>query len=224
MSGGEVGIHHHVVEFAGKFFNLDTLMMTWLVMAIVLLIAFLATRTLGKGKMPGNKCQNSIELLYEYVSDTVKENLDEFAPQFVSLIFTMFLFIFVSNMLGLIPGLASPTNDLNTTSGLALFVIILVFFMGFKVQGLGYLRHYITPYPVLLPLNIIEDVTKPLTLALRLFGNILAGEFMLQILYLFVPWFVPLIWLAFCVFIGSVQAFLFSMLTLAYVSMAIRPH
>ena len=103
-----------------------------------------------------------------------------------SLLFTFFLFIFVGNELGLLPTLhavTSPTADINTTAALALCSSFIVWGMGIKVKGLSYFNHFLQPYKAMLVLNIFEEIAKPITLAFRLFGNIVAGEILLEILY-----------------------------------------
>jgi len=220
--GGEIGVHHKVVEWAGMTFHWDTLLMTWLAMAIVLIIGFLATR--GLSMVPRNKWQNALEIVYEFLNGSVKENLGNLAHRYIGLIYTLFLFLVVSNMLGLIPRLTSPTNDLNTTLGLALFVLIVIHGSGVRYRGAGgYIKHAFFEHGIIMtPISIIEEIAKPLTLSFRLFGNILAGEILLMVLLLLVPWIVPSAWLAFSVFVGFVQAYLFSMLTLAYISLAVK--
>ncbi len=141
---------------------------------------------------------------------------------------TLFLFILFSNLLGVIPGLLvpelkSPTGDLNVTFGLALVVFLLSQGYAIRARGLpAYLLSFFRPNPLFLPLNLVEIVTRPLTLAFRLFGNIFAGEVLLLILYFLVPVVIPSLWAAFSVFIGVIQAYLFVMLAIAYISSAVE--
>ena len=120
--------------------------------------------------------------------------------------------------------IASPTNDLNTTAGLALVSVISYFYYGIKKKGIGYFKHYFTPHPLFFPFNILEDFTRPLSLAFRLFGNIIGGEILIGILLLLVPWFVPLPIFAFEVFVGFIQAFVFAILTASYIGAAVAEH
>ena len=141
------------------------------------------------------------------------------------LIISLFLFLLVSNWLGLIPTLSSPTNDLNTTLGLALMVIVMLHVMSVYFKGMHYIKHFFQPVPVFVVINAIEEVAKPITLAFRLFGNILAGEILIIILLKLMPIWMPIpsvIWLAFSIFIGGVQAFIFTMLSMAYLANAVR--
>lgn len=139
------------------------------------------------------------------------------------LLITLFLFLLVANELGLVPGFTSPTNDLNTTLGLALLVIAVVHVAGAANKGLfNYLKHFLEPNVLFLPINIIEEVSKPVTLSFRLFGNILAGEILIIILGILVPYVIPTAWLAFSVFVGIVQAFIFTILSMSYISNALK--
>lgn len=108
--------------------------------------------------------------------------------------------------------LTSPTNDINVALGLSIMVSVTVYILGVMQAGLGYFRHFVKPFAAMLPLNILEELSKPLTMALRLFGNILAGEILLTVLYQLVPWLVPNLWVGFSLIIGFLQAFIFTML------------
>ena len=135
----------------------------------------------------------------------------------IPFVLTLFLYIFVGNELGLMPSLgvhlSSPTNDINVALGLSITVAVATYIIGIIQQGPRYFKHLVTPFALMLPLNIIEELAKPLTMALRLFGNILAGEILLAVLYMLVPWVVPNLWIGFSLIIGFLQAFIFTMLT-----------
>lgn len=200
----------------------DTIMMTWVVMAILLVIGFLAARSVSQ-RVPGGM-QNVIEMIIEAFEKLMADALGVKAKRFAPLIITLFLFILIANLLGLVPKLTSPTNDLNTTLGLAILVITIVHLSGIRDKGLGYFAHYLKPYWFFLPIHIIEELSKPVTLAFRLFGNILAGEILIDILLKLIPKWMPIpsvIWLAFSVFVGVIQAFIFTMLSLSYLSNAV---
>ncbi|MDF2925849.1 MAG: F0F1-type synthase, alpha subunit [Paenibacillaceae bacterium] len=116
----------------------------------------------------------------------------------------------------------SPTADISVTLGLALVVFILIHFLGLKNNRKHYLKHYLEPYPVFLPLNIIEQIARPVTLAIRLFANIFAGEILIGVI-LMASWAsIPMlaVWQGFSLFVGGIQAFLFTMLTMVYISTA----
>ena len=217
----EIGVRE-VVQFAGLTFNVETLIMTWITMAVVILIAFLATRNL---KLVPTGWQNAIEMVVTALHGQIDATMGPRGRMLAPLIISLFLFLLVSNWLGLVPTLSSPTNDLNTTLGLALLVIVMLHVMGVYFKGMHYIKHFFQPVPVFVVINAIEEVAKPITLAFRLFGNILAGEILIIILLKLMPIWMPIpsvIWLAFSIFIGGVQAFIFTMLSMAYLANAVR--
>ncbi|ERL04970.1 F0F1 ATP synthase subunit A [Mitsuokella sp. oral taxon 131] len=217
----EIGVRE-TVQFAGYTFNWETLTMTWLAMAIVLLIAYLATRKLS---LVPSGWQIVVEMAVEWVDGQIDAMMGERGRFLAPLIFSLFLFLLVSNWLGLIPFLASPTNDWNTTLGLALLIIVMVHVLGVVKKGGHYIGHFFQPTPVFFIINLIEELAKPLTLSLRLFGNIIAGEILIIVLLKLVPIWMPIpavLWLAFSVFIGGVQAIVFTMLSMAYLSNAVK--
>ena len=219
----EIGVRE-VVQFAGLTFNVETLIMTWITMAVVILIAFLATRNL---RLVPTGWQNAIEMVVTALHGQIDATMGPRGRMLAPLIISLFLFLLVSNWLGLIPTLSSPTNDLNTTLGLALMVIVMLHVMGVYFKGMHYIKHFFQPVPVFVVINAIEEVAKPITLAFRLFGNILAGEILIIILLKLMPIWMPIpsvIWLAFSIFIGGVQAFIFTMLSKAYLANSVREY
>lgn len=215
MGGHEIG-SHKLAHFAGMTFNMDTLEMTWISMVIVIVLAFGATRNL---RLVPTGWQNFLEMVVTYLLNQIDSTMGPNGRKLTPLIITLFLFLVVSNEMGLVPGLTSPTNDINTTLGLALMVIVLVHVLGMiNIGPIKYLKHFFQPYKVFVIINVIEELAKPITLSFRLFGNILAGEVLLLILGMLVPYIVPTAWLAFSVFIGVVQAFIFTMLSMSYLA------
>ena len=211
------------VKFLGFTFNWETLCMTWLAMAIVILFACLAVRSL---KLVPSAWQNFIELVFLWLNDQLVAMMgSKRAPLFAPFILSLFLFLLVSNLLGLIPFLVSPTNDLNTTLGLALLVIFLVHFFGLYFKGFHYIAHFFQPVAPFVVINFIEEIAKPITLAFRLFGNILAGEILIIVLLHLIPFWMPVpsvVWLLFSIFISCVHAVIFTMLSMAYLSNAVK--
>lgn len=217
----EIGAHK-VAQVAGFAFNMDTLYMTWLAMGVVIVLAFLATRSL---KPVPTGWQNVLEMVITSLLDQIDATMGPRGRMLAPLIISLFLFILVSNWLGLIPTLTSPTNDVNTTLGLALMVVVLLHVLGVYFKGMGYIKHFFQPFAPFVIINIIEELAKPITLAFRLFGNILAGEILIIILLMLVPIWMPIpsvIWLAFSIFVGTVQAFIFTMLSTAYLANAVK--
>ena len=227
----EVG-HHFLWQLGSLKIHGQVFLTSWFVIAILVIASLAATRNVQK--IPRG-IQNLMEYALEFIRDLAKNQLGEkeYRP-WVPFIGTLFLFIFVSNWSGaLIPWklihlpsgeLAAPTNDINTTVALALLTSLAYFYAGFRKRGLGYFKKYIEPTPVLLPIAILEDFTKPLSLSFRLFGNILADELVVAVLVLLVPLFVPLPVMALGLFTSAIQALVFATLAGAYIHEALEGH
>ena len=237
------------VEWLGQKFDLSSIAAVVISCIITFLIAILATRKLSV-ENPG-KMQNFMEWVVEFVHSTIASSMPlEKARKYLSLGLTLIIFILISNLLGLpfqivfdvkqpMLGVSqayldshggyahmvfwkSPTADLAVTAGLALVVFVLIHYFGIKDNTKHYFKHYLHPYPVFLPINLIETVAKPVTLALRLYANIYAGEILIAtIIMLGLPG-IPFmaIWQGFSIFVGGIQAFLFMVLTMVYISQA----
>jgi len=205
---------------------------SWLVIGVLVAIAILGTRNLNRAP---RKLQNFMEFILEFLQDIAKNQIGEHEyREWVPYIATIFLFILGSNWAGaLIPWklihlpegeLAAPTNDINTTVALSLLTSLAYFYAGLSKNGIGYFVRYIEPTPVLLPINILEDFTKPLSLSFRLFGNILADELVVSVFTLLVPILIPLPVMILGLFASSIQALIFSTLSAAYIGEAIEGH
>lgn len=229
LSGVEVGVHYYW-NIAGFSVHGQVFMVIWFVIFLLLGASFLGTSKLQR--IPEG-WQNFMELVLEFTTEIARNQLGEsFYRPWVPFISTLFLFIFGCNWAGaLIPWkvielpegeLAAPTNDINTTVALALLVSIFYFYGGLRKKGLGYFKRYIQPTPILLPINVLEDFTKPLSLSFRLFGNILADELTVSVLTILVPLIVPLPIMGLGIFASSVQALIFSTLAAAYITEAVE--
>lgn len=220
----------------------DTMVMAWLTMAILLIFGIIAGRRATTG-VP-DRVVAIWEWVIEFVKGLVAQNVEySKLAGLLSYLVTLIMFIFFANLLGLFPNftfglghirpegnMMSPTSDLNTTLALALITITLVQYYGIKNNGVHYFGHFFKPYWVFFPLHLIELCTKPITLAFRLYGNIYAGEVLIGLLLNFAPFgmmyvlggFIPhVIWLGFSTFVGVIQAFVFTILTIVYISQAI---
>lgn len=208
---------HAVQQLLGMQVNMDTVFTTWLTALIVFLVVFAASR--GKKLVPTG-VQNCVEILVEGLLSQFEKNVGPKYRQVVPALLTLFLFILTANQLGLLPTehlTASPTSDINTTLGLALAVTLLIHVLFIANQGVGkWIKHFFEPFPVFVFINLVEEISRPVTLAMRLFGNILAGEILLELLYALCPWLIPIIWIAFSVFVGCVQAYIFTTLSSVY--------
>ena len=208
---------HAVQQLLGMQVNMDTIFTTWLTALIVFLVVFAASR--GKKLVPTG-VQNCVEILVEGLLSQFEKNVGPKYRQVVPALLTLFLFILTANQLGLLPTehlTASPTSDINTTLGLALAVTLLIHVLFIANQGVGkWIKHFFEPFPVFVFINLVEEISRPVTLAMCLFGNILAGEILLELLYALCPWLIPIIWIAFSVFVGCVQAYIFTTLSSVY--------
>ncbi|MBD2579822.1 F0F1 ATP synthase subunit A [Oscillatoria sp. FACHB-1406] len=227
----EVGKHFYW-EIGNFRVHGQVLLVSWFVMGLLAIASIAATRNIQR--IPSGM-QNLMESALEFLRELARNQLGEkdYRP-WVPFIGTLFLFIFVSNWSGaLIPWklvelpegeLAAPTNDINTTVALALLTSLAYFYAGLSKKGLGYFASYIEPIPVLLPIKILEDFTKPLSLSFRLFGNILADELVVAVLVFLVPLFIPLPLMALGLFTSAIQALVFATLAGAYIHEAMEGH
>nr|YP_010303986.1 CF0 subunit IV [Ocotea porosa]UIN24528.1 CF0 subunit IV [Ocotea porosa] len=223
ISDVEVGQHFYW-QIGGFQVHAQVLITSWVVIAILLGSATIAVRNPQTIPTDG---QNFFEYVLEFIRDLSKTQIGAF-------IGTMFLFIFVSNWSGaLLPRkiiqlphgeLAAPTNDINTTVALALPTSVAYFYAGLTKKGLGYFGKYIQPTPILLPINILEDFTKPLSLSFRLFGNILADELVVVVLVSLVPSVVPIPVMFLGLFTSGIQALIFATLAAAYIGESMEGH
>jgi F-type H+-transporting ATPase subunit a len=210
----------------------QVLMTSWVVITLLAILTITATRKLETVPEGG---QNLVEYILEFIRDLAKTQIgEEDYQKWVPFVGTMFLFIFVSNWSGaLLPyrlielpngELAAPTNDINTTVALALLTSVAYFYAGISKKGLAYFGRYLQPTPVLLPINILEDFTKPLSLSFRLFGNILADELVVAVLISLVPLVVPVPMMLLGLFTSGIQALIFATLAGAYIGEALEDH
>jgi F-type H+-transporting ATPase subunit a len=220
----EPGVHHTVMLF-GLTFNVDTIVSTLVAGAIVVALALFVGHK-ASAKKPG-RAQLVFETLTVQVEDQVENNLGiKTAPFVVPLAMSLFLFILIANWLSVIPSPGSPEYfppagaDVNMTFALALIVIVTMHVTGIRRRGVrGYYHHLFQPHWAMFPINLIEELAKPVTLALRLFGNIFAGTIMIALIALLpleILWFPNILWKTFDLGIGAIQAFIFALLTVLY--------
>ncbi len=220
-------IIHYLTQntFLGEV-NMQTMYMTWITMAIVFVLFFAVSRN---PKLVPSGLQNVVEFFIDFLNGLMQDNLGTKGRKYMApFVITLFMFILISNELGMLPQLGvhwtSPTNDINSCFALSLLVAFSAYLVGVCQQGIGHFKHFISPSPAFLPLHLLDALTKPLTMALRLFGNILAGEILLEVLYQLVPWVIPEFWVMFSLFIGFVQAFIFTILALGSYALAFAGH
>lgn len=210
----------------------QVLINSWLVFLIIFVVSFVTTKEL---KLIPDSGQSFIEFITEFIRDLAKTQIGEREYlKWVPYLGTIFLFIFVSNWSGaLIPWkiielpsgeLGAPTNDINTTAGLAILTSIAYFYAGLNKKGLSYFAKYVQPTPILLPINVLEDFAKPLSLSFRLFGNILADELVVAVLVSLVPLVIPIPLIFLGLFTSAIQALIFATLSGSYIGEAMEGH
>jgi F-type H+-transporting ATPase subunit a len=223
---------HFYWEIAGYQVHGQVLITTWVVFALIAGLSLTANRDL---KSTPDGLQNLTEYITEFIRDIAKTQIgEEEYLKWVPFVGTIFLFIFVSNWSGaLLPWrvieipngeLAAPTNDINTTVALALLTSMAYFYGGLSKKGLGYFKRYVSPAAFLLPINVLEDFTKPLSLSFRLFGNILADELVVGVLITLVPLVVPIPLMLLGLFTSAIQALVFATLAGAYIGESVEDH
>jgi len=201
------------------FFKLNaTLVFTWLVMALMAVGAWLLTRKLSTGPEV-SRWQMLLETVVDFIRQQIREVTHESPTAYLPFIGTLFLFIAVSNILTLIPGYVPPTASLSTATALALAVFVAVPVYGIVKQGLGtFLKHYISPTPLMLPFNLIGEFSRTLALAVRLFGNAMSGTKIVGVLIAVAPLIFPIVMRVLGLITGLVQAYIFAVLALVYIA------
>ncbi|WP_461209634.1 F0F1 ATP synthase subunit A [Desulfocurvus sp. DL9XJH121] len=190
---------------------------TWVAMLLLFVLGFLATRNL---QMVPGKIQNAFELIIGGLEDFTVSNIGEKGRQIFPVICCLFLFILPCNWFGLIPGLDAPTANVNTNAALALFLFLYYNYIGIKKWGFGYIKHFMGPMPALSPLmfiiEVVSHLSRPLSLTLRLFGNIKGEEIVLILMFMLAPIVGSLPMYFLFVLAKFIQAFIFFMLGMIY--------
>ena len=205
-------------------FNLNaTILFTWIVMGLIALGSWCITRNLKvSGRIP--RWQNLLEIIVDGIRKQIAEISQQKPDRYIPFVGTLFLFIFVSNLLAIVPGFRPPTASLSTTAALAGCVFFAVPIFGISRKGFaGYLKHYVQPTPLMLPFNIIGELSRTLALAVRLFGNMMSGTKIAAIFLAITPLFFPIVMQALGLLTGLIQAYIFAVLTVVYLAAATRP-
>lgn len=199
-----------------------TIVTTWALMLVLVLAARLITRKL-KTDLHISRWQCFLEMIVTGINKQIKEVGLNKPEQYIGFIGTLFLFIAIANICIIFPGYTPPTASLSTTTALALSVFIAVPFFGIQKSGLGgYLKSYLQPTFIMLPFNLISEVSRTLALAVRLFGNIMSGGMIVAILLSISPFIFPVIMNALGLLTGTVQAYIFSILATVYITAAVH--
>ena len=196
---------------------------SWFIMATLALFSFLATRRVSI--IPG-RFQNIMEVIVEGIDTFLTDTMGPEGRKFFPLIATLGIYILTSNLLGLIPGFESPTANLNTTVSLAIVVFAMTHIVGIRVHGIKYLKQFMGPVwwltPLMLPIELISHLSRPLSLSVRLFGNIMGEDIVLAVVLLLVPLLVPLPVIVLMIFTSCIQTVVFMLLTMMYIAGAME--
>lgn len=210
----------HVVFSIGPLQVTTTVIYTWIIMALTTGLFALLGRNL---KVRPTRFQNALEWLVEAIEGLIGAVIPEQPRILLPLVGTLAIFIATANLGGLIPGLKSPTIDLNTPLALAIVVFFSVHYYGIHKHGLiGHLRHYVEPVFFMLPIEIAGELARTMSLTFRLFGNILGEEIVVAVLFVILPVIVPVPMMLFSIFTSIIQAYVFTMLTVVYLGGAVQ--
>jgi F-type H+-transporting ATPase subunit a len=196
---------------------------TWFIMATLALFSFLATRRVSI--IPG-RFQNVMEVVVDGIDTFLTDTMGPEGRKFFPLIATLGIYILTSNLLGLIPGFESPTANLNTTVSLAVVVFAMTHIVGIRVHGIKYVKQFMGPVwwltPLMMPIELISHLSRPLSLSVRLFGNIMGEDIVLAVVLLLVPLLVPLPVIVLMIFTSCIQTVVFMLLTMMYIAGAME--
>jgi len=218
----------HIATYSFDLFGLHmtvnsaTLFNTWLIMVVLIVLSFVATRRIER--LP-NPAQRVAEVYVSFMDKLTRETLETTSRSYVPLVATMFLFLLLCNWIGIVPGLEEPTKDLNTPLSLGIMGFFLTHTAAIREKGIvAYLKDYCHPFFIMAPLNVIGELAKVVSISFRLFGNILGGAIIIAVvshmLYsLLLP---PFLYVFFALFVGTIQAFVFTMLTITYIAVATK--
>jgi len=201
----------------------ETVVNTWIVMAMLTVASMLVTRKL-RPDVPPNRWRTTLEVIVTGIQRQIEEISPQSSRHVLYYSGTLFLFIALSNLLLVVPGFTPPTSSLSTTAALALSVLIAVPLFGITRQGIGgYLKTYIQPSIVMLPFNIISEFSRGISLAIRLYGNVMSGAVIAGILLGVAPFFFPVVMDVLGLLTGLIQAYIFAILATVYISSATAP-
>lgn len=212
-----------IIFWKYEFFKLNaTIVFTWGLMFVMVVGAKLITRKLSVG-LKRSRWQNLLEIVVTGIEKQLEEVGLSQPRKYLGFLGTLFLFVAMASLCTVIPGYEPPTGSLSTTVALALCVFVAVPFFGIEEQGVGnYFKSYVTPTFIMLPFNIISELSRTLALAIRLFGNMMSGAMIIGILLTITPFIFPIIMTALGLLTGIVQAYIFSILAAVYIAAATR--
>lgn len=214
-----------IVFWQWGLFSLNaTIVFTWLVMGLLTLISWLVTRGLSTGTAI-SRWQNLLEVLVTGINDQIRQVSHQEPGRYLPFVGTLFLYIAMANLLNIVPGYMAPTGSLSTTTALAICVFIAVPIYGIAYEGsVSYMKHYVKPSWLMLPFNIIGEISRTIALAVRLYGNIMSGTVIVAILLSLTPYLFPVVMQLLGLLTGMIQAYIFAVLAMVYIASATSAH
>lgn len=210
-------------EWRGWTLN-ATIVFTWVVMALLVLGSWAVTARLSEGEIV-SRWQVMLEVVVSAIRDQIAEVGADDPGRYMPFIGTLFLFIATANVLAVVPGYQPPTGSLSTTAALAICVLVAVPLFSIGERGLGnYLRTYMQPTPLMLPFNLVSEISRTIALAVRLYGNVMSGTVIVGILISVAPFFFPVLMQVLGLLTGLIQAYIFAILAMVYIGSASRSH
>ena len=212
-----------IVFWQYGFFRLNaTIVYTWGLMFVLAVGSMLVTRKLSKG-LQRSRWQNLLEIIVTGIEKQIREVGLSRPEKYLGFLGSLFLFVAMASLFTIVPGYEPPTGSLSTTAALAICVFVAVPMFGIEKSGVGeYLKAYLRPTVIMLPFNIISELSRTLALAVRLFGNMMSGTMILAILLTITPFIFPIVMSALGLLTGMVQAYIFSILATVYIAAATR--
>jgi len=212
-----------IIFWQHGFFKLNaTIVYTWGLMLVLAVSSYLITRRLSRG-LQRSHWQNLMEIVITGIEQQIEEVGLNQPRKYLGFLGTLFLFVAAANLCTIIPGYEPPTGSLSTTTALAVCVFVAVPYFGVVEQGIGgYLKSYAEPTVIMLPFNIISELSRTLALAIRLFGNMMSGAMIIAILLTITPFLFPIVMTVLGLLTGMVQAYIFSILAAVYIAAATR--
>jgi F-type H+-transporting ATPase subunit a len=214
----------HIVLWQWRFLHINlTMVYTWVVMLLLTLGSWLVSRHLAHDDAPRSRWQNTFEIMVEAIRGQIRAVCPAAGDAYIPFVGTLFLFIALSNTLDVVPGWRAPTGSLSTTAALAISVGVAVPVFGIRSQGLlEYMRSYLKPTVIMLPLHLLGETSRNLALAVRLFGNIMSGAMIVGALLAIAPFFFPVLMQALGLLTGMIQAYIFAILAMVYIAAAVQ--
>lgn len=214
---------YYEFELFGQTLSINTTMISTVIVCIVLIgLMLIARHEIMKDYDEPNAIQNAVEMIVEMLDGMVEGMMGKHAGSYKNYVETLMAFILLSNISGLF-GLRAPTADFGTTFALALITFVMIEYAWIKSKGIRFVKDLFEPFPIFLPVNIISEFSTPVSMSLRLFGNVLAGTIMMGLWYGLLPWFTKIgipafLHTYFDLFSGAIQTYVFGMLTMTFIT------